>query len=310
MDTTSASLAHCLFIWGVFSLSTSLVILGSGYTARFVLPLAERQYSHVLATSREPDRLLTHIQPDRRIQFDLTQQKTWNNVPTDADLLWCFPATPLKLVAQFAATLAPCSHRLVVLGSTSAYTTNSSVEYPPLWIDETAPIDLAQPRVEGEEFLRTHCAAVILRVAGIYGPGRNPIDWIKRGRVGPSRKYVNLIHVEDLAAICLAAIERGTPGEAYNVSDGTPRTWKEICVTAQQRWGVTAPATTENLLIGKQVSNTKLRTALGYVLKNPNLYESLALIQSGHGIEAQDGQNGFQQGPRREGTGGVPSGVR
>ncbi len=290
-------------------MNTSLVILGSGYTARFVLP-AIRQYTAVFATSREPDRHLSHIQPDRRIRFDLTQQDTWTNIPTDADLLWCFPATPLDLVKQFAATLEPCPRRLVVLGSTSAYATDGSIEYPPHWIDERAPIDLAQPRVHGEEFLRTHCAAVILRIAGIYGPGRNPIEWIKRSRVGPSRKYVNLIHVEDLAAICLAAIERGTPGEAYNVSDGTPRTWKEICVIAQQRWGVTAPATIENQPIGKRVSNTKLRTELGYVLKYPNLYESLALIQSGDGSEAQDDQNGFQQGPRREGTGGVPSGVR
>jgi hypothetical protein len=100
------------------------------------------------------------------------------------------------------------------------------------------------------------------------------------------------------------------PGEAYNISDGTPRIWKEICVTAQQQWGVTAPSTTDAPSIGKRISNTKLRTELGYVLKYPNLYESLALIQSGNGIEAQDGQNGFQQGPRREGTGGVPSGVR
>ena len=75
----------------------------------------------------------------------------------------------------------------------------------------------------------------MLRVTGIYGPGRNPLDWIRQGRIGPSRKYVNLIHVEDLAAICLAVLDRGYPSEAYNVSDGQAHTWKEICVTAQQR---------------------------------------------------------------------------
>lgn len=265
-------------------MSKSLVILGSGYTARFVLPLAERQYSLVLATSREPDQHLTHIQPNRRIQFDLTRQDSWTHIPTDADLLWCFPAIPLKLVEQFARTWAPGSRKLVVLGSTSAYITDGSIEYPPLWIDETAPLDLTQPRVGGEEFLRTHSGATILRVAGIYGPGRNPIDWIKRGRVDPSRKYVNLIHVEDLATICLAALERGAPGEAYNVSDGIPRTWKEICRFATDRWGIQPSVGTDDTAIGKRIANGKLTSLLTCVQKpliHSDLYRSLEQLHPG-----------------------------
>lgn len=264
-------------------MNSSLVILGSGYTARFVLPLAERRYSLVLATSREPDRHLNHIQPNRRIQFDLTRQETWKNIPTDADLLWCFPPTPLDLVKQFAATLEPYSRRIVVLGSTSAYATDGSIEYPPHWIDERAPLDLAQHRVQGEEFLRTHCAAVILRVAGIYGPGRNPIDWIKRGRVGPSRKYVNLIHVEDLAEICLTALQRGLSGEAYNVSDGTPRRWKDIYCMAQDRWGIQSSVEIDDASTGKRIANGKLLSLLSSAQKSlahVDLYRSLEQLHS------------------------------
>jgi nucleoside-diphosphate-sugar epimerase len=135
--------------------------------------------------------------------------------------------------------------------------------------------------VQGEEYLRNKLGAIVLRVAGIYGPGRNPLDWIRSGRVSPSRRYVNLIHVEDLAAICLAAMEKGKPGETYNVSDGTPRTWNELCVTAQQRWGVAAAAVKEVGSSGKRISNAKLRADLGYVLKYPDLYEALAMIESG-----------------------------
>ena len=112
-----------------------------------------------------------------------------------------------------------------------------SQDYPPPWIDESARIDLTKPRVQGEEHFRHELRAIVLRVAGIYRPGRNPQDWIRQGRIGPSCKYVDLIHVEDLAAICLAVLDRGHPSEAYNVSDGQPHNWKEICVTAQQRWG-------------------------------------------------------------------------
>ncbi|MEO5956897.1 MAG: hypothetical protein ABIR36_14575, partial [Nitrospiraceae bacterium] len=183
-------------------------------------------------------------------------------------------------------------------------------DYPPQWIDEAAPIDLSKPRVQGEEFLREKHGAIVLRVAGIYGPGRNPLNWIQQGRVGPSRKYVNLIHVEDLAAICLLALDKGRPGETYNVSDGQPHTWSEICATAQQRWDMTETPTKEDHSTGKRISNAKLLAELGYALRHPDLYKALSSIESGGAAQEQDGQNGFQQGPRREGTGGVPSGVR
>jgi nucleoside-diphosphate-sugar epimerase len=105
-------------------------------------------------------------------------------------------------------------------------------------------------------------------------------------------------------------MDKGKPGEIYNVSDGTPRTWEEICATAEQRWGVPAAAAKEGPSSGKRISNAKLRTELGYTLKHPDLYDALAMIESGKWVETQDGQNGFQQGPRGDGTGGVPSGVR
>jgi nucleoside-diphosphate-sugar epimerase len=236
----------------------------------------------VHATSRNPPSNLAGIPSEQRLRFDLEQPSTWLNIPASTDLIWCFPATPLEQVQAFARTLDAPPRRIVVLGSTSAYeVSDHSTEYPPPWIDESASIDLTKPRVQGEEFLRTNCGAIVLRVAGIYGPRRNPLDWIKSGRVGPSRKYVNLIHVEDLAAICLAAIEKGKPGEAYNVSDGQPYIWNEICVTAQQRWGVAPTALKAGPSPGKRISTAKLRTELGYVLRHPDLYEALAMIESG-----------------------------
>ena len=272
-----------------------LIVLGSGYTGRVLHKTGTSQGKTVHATSRNPLKNLADLSSEQRLRFDLEQPLTWPNIPASADLIWCFPATPLEQVQAFARMLDMQARRIVVLGSTSAYeVSDHSTEYPPPWIDESAPIDLTKPRVQGEEFLRTNCGAIVLRVAGIYGPGRNPIEWIKSGRVGPARKYVNLIHVEDLAAICLAAVEKGKPGEAYNVSDGTPRTWEDICETMQQRWGMAVTAIKENRSSGKRISNAKLRTELGYALRHPNLYEALALIDSADRVEAQDGQNGFR----------------
>ena len=252
-----------------------LLVLGSGYTGRVLHRMGTSQGWTVHATSRNPLDNLAGIPSEQRITFDLEQPSTWPNIPAGANLVWCFPATPLTTVQRWAETQHSQLNRLVVLGSTSAYEVGESQEYPPLWTDESASIDLTKPRVQGEEFLRKDCGAIVLRVAGIYGPGRNPLDWIRQGRVGPSRKYVNLIHVEDLAAICLAAIERGKPGDANNDSDGEPHTWNEICATAQQRWGVTAPAAHENPSPGKRISNAKLRAELDYRFQHPDLYAAL-----------------------------------
>lgn len=264
-------------------MSKSLVVLGAGYTARMVQSLAVRRYTQVLATSRDPDHHLSEVPSAHRIRFDLAQEDTWKNIPADCDLLWCFPAVPLEQVQAFAAAMNVASHRLVVLGSTSAYPTNASSEYPPRWIDETASIDETKPRVQGEEFLRTHCHATILRVAGIYGPDRSPLNWIRSGRVASSHKYVNLIHVEDLAEACLAALEHGVPGEVYNVSDGIPRTWEEMCRTAQDRWGIEAVKKTDDGSIGKRLMVNKLLSLLetsGKTLVHTDLYRSLDRLHS------------------------------
>ena len=259
---------------------TSLVILGSGYTARHLLPLAPHRYHRVLATSRTPETHLGDVPADQRIRFDLDQPDTWKNIPEQADLLWCFPAVPLDLVQTFSATFDSPTRRIVVLGSTSAYDAGDSQEYPPPWINETAPIDQTKPRVQGEEFLRQHCGAIVLRIAGVYGPNRNPLDWITTGRVGPSRKFVNLIHVDDLATVCLTALQQGKPSEAYNVSDGTPRTWAEICHMAQQRWGTVPPASTTRDETGKRIANTKLTNELRCIIQHPDLYQELDSLRT------------------------------
>ena len=258
-----------------------LIVLGSGYTGLWLHRMGASQGRTVHATSRNPLTNLAGIPSEQRMMFDLEQPSTWPNIPAGADLIWCFPATPLEQVQAFARTLDAPSRRMVVLGSTSAFDTPSqSIECPPPWIDESAPLDMTKPRVQGEEYLREHHGAIVLRVAGIYGPGRNPLDWVRHGRVSPSRKYVNLIHAEDLAAICLLALDKAKPGEAYNVSDGTPRTWNEIYATAQQRWGVPTAAKKEDSSTGKRISTAKLKSELDYQFRHPDLYEALDLIES------------------------------
>ena len=255
-----------------------IVILGAGYTGRFLETALSGQGRIVLFTSRDPGHRLAHVPPAQRLRFDLTEPSTWANIPPSADLIWCFPAAPLDLVQQFAAVVnAP--GRIVVLGSTSAYDIGEPTGYPPPWINETAPVDLSKPRVGGEEYLRKTLGAIVLRVAGIYGPGRNPLDWIRQGRVGPSRKFVNLIHANDLASVCAAALERGVPGAVYNVSDGTPRTWDDIVRYAGQRWGITQATRAASTGVGKRIETRKLQQELGVSLRHGDLFAELEVIE-------------------------------
>jgi nucleoside-diphosphate-sugar epimerase len=115
----------------------------------------------------------------------------------------------------------------------------------------------------------------------MYGPRRNVLDWIQQGRVTASSRYVNLIHVEDLAAICILALERGRSGEVYNVTDGQPRRWTDICTVAQERWGV-APQhrDAEERRSGKRITNAKLMREFAYRYRHPDLYAALESLES------------------------------
>lgn len=89
---------------------------------------------------------------------------------------------------------------------------------------------MGKRRLDAENAFRDYGAAgnipvVILRVSGIYGPGRLPLMQINQGQPllnenesGPS----NRIHADDLTAVCVAAAERGRDGEIFNISDGHP----------------------------------------------------------------------------------------
>ncbi len=259
-----------------------ITILGAGYTGQHLYQVLYQHGYSVLATSRSPDTQLLDVPHQQRVRFDLLEPETWQGIPHGSTVFWCFPAKPLDAVKAFVERMPRWFSRLIVLGSTSAYD-------PPAWtppmaeaplIDERAPVNQALERVQGEEHLREHHGAIILRIAGIYGQGRNVLNWIRRGRVTSSERYVNLIHVDDLVGICLAALERGRPGAVYNVSDGTPRRWSEICHEAHRRWGISIPPPRPETRLGKRISIARLTNELRYELRHPDLYTALEEIEA------------------------------
>lgn len=101
-------------------------------------------------------------------------------------------------------------------------------------VDEESPpapqSERAVRRLAAETSLRgwadSHAVSwCILRVPGIYGPGRLPLDRLRRGEptIDPREAMPsNRIHVEDLVSACVAAgSAAAADGRIYNVTDGT-----------------------------------------------------------------------------------------
>src|SRR5690606_36677947 len=120
------------------------------------------------------------------------------------------------------------------------------------WIDVTASLTPRNARsqwlVEAEQGWRDYAQSCnlplpILRLAGIYGPGRSPLTKLLDGtahRIVKPGQVFNRIHVADIAqATALAALQRldGT----YNVSDDGPAPPQDVFTYAATLLGVAPP---------------------------------------------------------------------
>jgi nucleoside-diphosphate-sugar epimerase len=202
-----------------------------------------------------------------------------------------------RMAAVLAALDATGLPRRIVYISTSAVYGDCGGA----WIDEQAPLrpDTARGlrRLDAERQLQAWSAqsgvpVVILRVPGIYGPGRLPLERLQQGLPllrEDQCPYTNRIHAADLANICLAAMARGTPGAAYNVSDGHPSNMVDYFNRIADRAGLPRPPTVDRaeaetalsagmlayMQESKRLDNRKLLRELGIVLQYPELEAGL-----------------------------------
>jgi nucleoside-diphosphate-sugar epimerase len=132
-----------------------------------------------------------------------------------------------NFIAHISQTEKPA--KIVYMSSTSVYGGAGGevvTEESPTVPDSA----MGKRRLDAEAAFREYGAArgvpvLILRVSGIYGPGRLPLMQISQGQPllnevesGPS----NRIHADDLAAVSIAAAENGGSGDIFNISDGQP----------------------------------------------------------------------------------------
>ncbi len=169
------------------------------------------------------------------------------------------------------------------------------------WVDETRPTnpgaDRARRRLDAEHRLRSWSAQtmteqVVLRVAGIYGPDRLPLNRIREGLPlvrAEEAPYTNRIHEDDLVQICVAAMERPVAGEVFNVSDGSPGSMAEYFDAIAERAGLPAPpkipmgeaaaklspGMLSYMRESRQLDNRKMLELLDVELRYPSLAEGL-----------------------------------
>lgn len=191
--------------------------------------------------------------------------------------------------------LPEATGRLIYVSSTGVYgPTHGDV------FDEESP---CEPQRDGgraclaaERLLAEHPLggrSIVLRLAGIYGPGRIPLSsQIVAGEplAVPVDGYLNLIHVEDAAQTVLAAAERATPPRTFVVSDGHPVVRRAYYEELARLLHAPPPrfcepaadsAALARSRVDKQVSNARMLRELGVPLKYPSYRAGLAAIVVG-----------------------------
>lgn len=214
-----------------------------------------------------------------------------------------YPVPPLAdepqdpRLARLFARLPHEPRRIVYLSTTGVYGDRGGAV-----VDESTPVDPGSPRalrrVEAESLLLDWCSGrdcvpVILRVPGIYGPGRLGLDRIAAGAPVIAEQDAhpgNRIHVDDLAGCCIAALSGDVPGGIYNVGDGDTRssTWF-TCEVARQAGLPPPPSVSRReaektfspmrlsfLRESRVIDVTKMRDTLGYQPVYPDAADGIA----------------------------------
>jgi nucleoside-diphosphate-sugar epimerase len=181
--------------------------------------------------------------------------------------------------------------RIVYTSSTSVYGQNdgSIVDEQSLIepATETARVLLETEKALLDGARERNFAAMILRVAGIYGPERG--HWFKQFLKGEARldgdggRFLNMIHREDAIGCVIAALERGRPGEIYNAADDEPVSQRDffswLAAATSRPMPERAPenpAARKRGITNKRVSNRKLKVELDYRFKYPTFREGYA----------------------------------
>jgi nucleoside-diphosphate-sugar epimerase len=177
------------------------------------------------------------------------------------------------------------------------------------WVDESTPLnpaaDRAFRRADAELQVQQFCqrpdiplpgiSLVILRVPGIYGPGKIPLARIKSGQPIVSQEdspFTNRIHAQDLVNICERALLDTRITGIYNISDGHPGTMYEYftgvaaamdlpappVISLEEAQQQLSPGMLSYMAESRRIDNKKMLEDFAIELLYPNLQAGLKHI--------------------------------
>lgn len=280
-----------------------LLIVGCGYVGNAVANLATQSGHTVFATTRNQARFDTlRALGAEPVQAHWHQPESLSHLPK-VDLI--LVAIPHRLDEQFSDAEAPeLSHarglhnllahvpegwnKLVYLSTTGVYGTDSAVA-----VNEDTPVSPTRlgplMAVAAENWLDNHVEpgrATVLRLAGIYGPGRIPLaDKIRAGQPlsVPQHGYLNLIHVTDIARLVMLLTNRRMQLPAYVFSDGRPveravfyRYLASLCGVNEPVFAAPAPTDSKSRrATDKRIDPSRIVHELGFEFQFPDFTAGL-----------------------------------
>lgn len=266
------------------------------------LHLQRNDQVYVLIRSEEKAKDLQNS-PIHVVMADLDDVATLIDLATQDSVLYHFAPPPssgetdTRLENLLSAINEKRPQKVVLISTTAVYG-----DCQGNWVTEDTPVrpktDRGKRRLHGEQLLlawsqRTGVPVVILRVGGIYGPKRLPVERLKKGL--PILKeeqspFTNRIHEDDLAKICVVAADKASGGAIYNVSDGKPGTmsryFKDIAaamelpipteVDMDEAKKVLSGGMLSYLQESRRIDNSKMINELGIQLQYPDFETALA----------------------------------
>lgn len=285
-----------------------LVVFGCGYVGAAVARWADDAGLEVTALTRNPaTALLLREVGLHTVVGDLAGTAWHDEIPGGAEFVVdCVSSGGGGVEAYRHSYLAGMESILAWArargpAGTFVYTSSTSV-YPQgngAAVDETAPTtarsDRARVLIETEALMEAAADAArrrfVLRLAGIYGPGRHHLlDQVRGGEVaGRGEHRLNLIHRDDIVAAiaCCCTAPAEVAGGVFNLADDGPAPKSEVVTWLAAALGVPVPRFTGEPAAGRPqttpdriILNGKARSGLGWRPRYPTFREGYAKMLS------------------------------
>ncbi|WP_257167375.1 SDR family oxidoreductase [Bradyrhizobium sp. SRS-191] len=225
----------------------NLFVIGFGYSAQRFVDLHGAGFARISGTVRSDEKRAQLARYDVGLFDGTTPAAATLAKAAEADVV-LISAPPGAgddpALTHFGDAIASGPARVVYLSTVGVYGDHQGA-----WIDEDTPLapehDRVQARVRVEEEWKSRIGdrLAVLRLGGIYGPGRNALVELRAGRarriVKPGQVF-NRIHVDDIAGAIMGAIRRGTGG-AWNIVDDEPAPPQDVIAYAASLMGLAPP---------------------------------------------------------------------